>query len=164
MDLKQLDFQINEAGTALSAINDAAVGLINDGIPVTTLAPVLAPLYKASKAFSAIQGMSTAAQNAVQITAPKNDLPPGMVVADVGSADTGAYTGPVDASKLTLGNLAFIDRNLGGFSNKWGQVFNAKPRFPDQPGVLANAVPDTGTPDGYDLRSFLGKPDNQPNS
>jgi hypothetical protein len=73
-----------------------------------------------------------------------DDLPPGMVVVDVVRAgDEGVYSGPVNVDDLTLGNLAFIDRHAGAFSNQWGQVFNAKVRFPSIAGVLANAEPDS---------------------
>lgn len=84
---------------------------------------------------------------------PATGLRPGEVVADVG-ADEGVYTGPVNEATLTDANRRYIANNLGAFSNKWGQVFNAKVRFPAAGGDAMVGEQDPLTPDGFDLSRY----------
>lgn len=155
-NLHQLDVLINEAGQSTSDMHDAALQL--DGGPRVT------ELRKAIEAHGAvlarIQAWSNAAKakegNGDDAPARKPDahIPPGEVV-DVGStADQGVYTGPVNEATLTDANRRYIANHVGQFSDKWGQVFNARVRFPSTGGDAMVGEQDPNTPDGFDLSRF----------
>lgn len=148
-DFKQLDVLINDAGVLPTAINDAVVTLIDSGkVSVFDLGPLLTPLGNLSKTLAAIQKWN---DNAKAGVSPK--LPAGMEVVDVGS-DEGAYTGRVNEATLTDANRTYIANNEGKFSDKWGQVFNAKVHFPAAGGDAMSGPQDPITPDGYDLSTL----------
>lgn len=151
-DYHDLDVRINAAGALPSQINDAIAAAIQqgalppEGYPLTDA--ILRPLRQVSAALAGIQGWSSAAQKSAP-AAPVNHLPPGQVVADVGSvqqryADEGDYSGPVDPATLTAENYAWMEQNMP--TNKVGQIFSARPSYvaPDghtyQPGELATII------------------------
>lgn len=153
-DFHDLDVRIDAAGHLPSDLNDAVVNLLNSGkVTAFDMMPLLTPLAKMRDALINIQKWSSAAQSGASA---QTGLKPGQRIADVG-AEEGTYSGDVDAATLTPGNLAYIANHNGDFSNKWGQVFNAKPRFPDDMGTLANTAEDPTLADGRSLADIAKK-------
>jgi hypothetical protein len=127
---------MNEQGVAVSDMNNDIKALIDSGVLTYSQAlPFLTNLRL----------VGTNQQALIKWAEPTDVAPP---------EDAPAYSGPVNAAGLTLGNKAYIANHNGSFSSKWGQVFNGPISYPSDNGVLANTPEDPKTPDGFDLSSF----------
>jgi hypothetical protein len=141
MDLHELDVRINNGGLAATG---AYTAVIQSGLPLEVVRPILDALAGVGLSLTSIQQWSTSAAKA----APS--LPNGMKVADVGSVE-GAYTGPLDPDTLTKENWRYW-QDHNDLHARTGQIFSKAPvigiastGYLYTPGDLANAVPD-GTP------------------
>lgn len=167
-DLHDLDVRINDAGTALSAVDGALAAYRATGGNDPAVLRAHAALAIAGAGLAAVQAWSTDQRKKLaptDFTPAASSLPAGMVVVSVGSTlDQGAYSGPVDPATLSAANYAWMEQNFP--TNKFGQVFSGPPSYKAPDGhsytvgelaTIIRAHQDTPQiPGGPNLLSVLG--------